>query len=223
MLRVLQEKKVTRVGGGDVVDVDIRIVGATHQNLEERVAKKQFRSDLHYRLNVFPITIPPLRERKEDIPALVHYFIAKKARELQINDRPEIMPGAMGRMTAYKWPGNVRELENIVERAMILKRNGPLTFDEIVGSQHIEKPTTVPLDETAFHSLDEMTAGHIRQALSLCNSKIYGPHGAARILKINPSTLRHRMRKLGISANRQYKTASRDQHKMQAQGFDPGI
>jgi len=203
MLRVLQEKKVTRVGGGDVVDVDIRIVAATHQNLEERVAQRQFRSDLHYRLNVFPITIPPLRERKEDIPALVHYFIAKKARELQINDRPEIMPGAMGRLTVYNWPGNVRELENIVERAMILKRNGPLTFDEIVEPQHIEEPTRIKLNDTSFQSLDEMTSSHVRQALSLCNNKIYGPRGAAHLLKINPSTLRHRMRKLGIVAKRQ--------------------
>jgi len=203
MLRVLQEKKVTRVGGGEVIDVDIRIIAATHQNLEEMVAKRRFRSDLHYRLNVFPITIPPLRERKEDIPALVHYFIAKKARELQINDRPDIMPGAMGRLNAYDWPGNVRELENIVERAMILKRKSPLTFDDVVWPQQTGKPIPVPLDQTAFQSLDDMTAWHIRQALSMCNGKIYGPHGAAHLLKINPNTLRHRMRKLGITAKRQ--------------------
>lgn len=204
MLRVLQEKKVTRVGGGDLIDVDIRIIAATHQNLEEMVAKKLFRSDLRYRLNVFPITIPPLRERREDIPALVHYFIAKKARELQIYDPPKIMPGAMGRLNVYNWPGNVRELENVVERAMILKRTGPLLFDDIVWPQPIEKPPNTEFDEASFQSLDEITSNHIRQALALCYGKVYGPHGAAHFLKINPNTLRHRMRKLGISA-KQYK------------------
>ena len=205
MLRVLQEKKVTRVGGSDLINLDIRIIAATHQNLDSMVEKKQFRSDLHYRLNVFPITIPPLRERKEDIPALVHYFIAQKARELQIHDPPKIMPGAMGRLNTYNWPGNVRELENIVERAMILKRNGLLTFDDVVWPQRSDEPPRPESPKTTIQSLDEMTADYIRNALSECNGKVYGQHGAAAVLRINPNTLRHRMRKLGIKTKRQRK------------------
>jgi transcriptional regulator with GAF, ATPase, and Fis domain len=202
MLRVLQEKKVTRIGGGDLIDVDIRIIAATHQDLEAMVLKKLFRSDLHYRLNVFPITIPPLRQRKEDIPALVHYFIAKKARELQIQNSPEIMPGAMASLNSYDWPGNVRELENIVERAMILKRNSPLSFDDIVWPQHADDAKAPELDAASFPSMDDIASDHIRNALSLCHGRIYGPYGAAGLLKINPNTLRHRMRKLGIVAKR---------------------
>ena len=122
--------------------------------------------------------------------------------KLQIHDPPKIIPGAMGRLNNYDWPGNVSELENIVERAMILKRSGPLSFDDIVWPQQNEKPANGDFTEAAFQSLDEMTSRHIHRALSLCNGKIYGHRGAANLLKVNPSTLRHRMRKLGISTKR---------------------
>lgn len=199
MLRVLQEKKIVRVGGSEPIDTDIRIIAATHQDLEEMIRKNQFRADLRYRLTVFPITIPPLRDRKEDIPGLVHYFISKKSKELQIHDPPRLLPGAMDILYQYHWPGNVRELENVVERALILKRSGPLTFDDLV---HSDKHFSTPLDGPSpalFPPLDDVMSGHIQQALRITNSKIHGPRGAATLLGINPSTLRHRMRKLGIS------------------------
>jgi transcriptional regulator with GAF, ATPase, and Fis domain len=198
MLRVLQEKQIVRVGGGDCIYTDMRVIAATHQDLGEMVATKQFRADLRYRLNVFPITIPPLRERKEDIPALVHHFIAKKSKELQIQDPPRLVPGAMEPLYAYDWPGNVRELENVIERALILKRSGPLVFDDLVRSVSAS-PAEVPVSSSSrFARLDEVMANHIRQALQVTRGKIHGPHGAAALLGINPSTLRHRMRKLGI-------------------------
>ena len=205
MLRVLQEKKVARVGAEDLIDVDIRVIAATHQNLEERVANKQFRADLRYRLNVFPITIPPLRERKEDIPALVHHFITKKTRELQIHDLPQIAHGAMHRLTAYDWPGNVRELENVVERALILNRKGPLTFDDIIRSEYDEKVANSMPENKQLFSMDEVAKSHIQQTLAMCSGRVDGPNGAAQMLKLNPSTLVHRMRKLGIVANRKKK------------------
>jgi len=198
MLRVLQEKKIVRVGGGDEIDVDIRIIAATHQNIEEMVAQKQFRADLHYRLNVFPIVIPPLRDRKEDIPGLVHHFIAKKAGELQIHEPPKVSPGAVDALYAYDWPGNVRELENVVERALILNKGGALDFNEIVWTD-TDNPRHVPeAEEDIFPSLDFVVARHIRRALKAADGKVHGPGGAAALLGINPSTLRHRMRKLGL-------------------------
>ncbi len=198
MLRVLQEKKIVRVGGGDEIDVDIRIIAATHQNLEEMVKKKLFRADLQYRLNVFPILIPPLRERKEDIPGLVHHFITKKARELQIHEPPKVSPGAVDALYAYHWPGNVRELENVVERALILNRRGPLTFNDIVWTPTDFRQSSEDIDERVFPTLDYMNARHIRDALKTAKGKVHGPGGAAALLGINPSTLRHRMRKLGL-------------------------
>lgn len=198
MLRVLQEKKVTRVGGGDTIDVDIRIIAATHQDLEDMVTQKTFRADLRYRLNVFPITIPPLRQRKADIPALVNYFIIKKSRELQIHEPPRIAPGAIRSLNDYHWPGNVRELENVVERALILNRDGPLVFEDIVWAETGKTSGESAAIVTHLPSLDEITAHHIRHALERAAGKVHGPAGAAKLLGINPSTLRHRMRKLGV-------------------------
>jgi transcriptional regulator with GAF, ATPase, and Fis domain len=202
MLRVLQEKKIVRVGGSKQIDVDIRIIAATHQNLQDMVKKKLFRADLQFRLDVFPITIPPLKDRKEDIPALINHFIEKKAKELQIPGPPKLAPGAMNRLMAYSWPGNVRELENVVERALILSQGRPLTFDDIIwaddGNGKVD--TTITKDE--FLSLDVVNARHIKLALEMTKGKIHGPNGAAELLGINPSTLRHRMRKLGVPQGR---------------------
>ena len=124
LLRVLQEKKIDRVGGTDTVDVDIRIIAATHRNLESMVSKELFREDLYFRLKVFPITIPPLRDRTIDIPALVQHFFQKKTREMKLRTVPVLARGEIRRLMAYEWPGNVRELENAVERALILNRGG---------------------------------------------------------------------------------------------------
>ena len=117
------------------IPVDIRIISATHRNLEEMIASGRFREDLWFRLNVFPIMIPPLRQRREDIPALVHHFIDRKSMELKLTERPVLAPGAIDRLMAYDWPGNVRELENMVERALIQHRGGVLSFETLLPGQ----------------------------------------------------------------------------------------
>jgi DNA-binding NtrC family response regulator len=164
----------------------------------------RFREDLWFRLNVFPIMIPPLRQRREDIPALVHHFIDRKSKELKLARRPVLAPGALERLKAYDWPGNVRELENLIERALIQGRGGMLSFEMLSA------PQVPAYRETAYEasrnqsglSLDEMNAQHIRQALETAGGKINGPGGAAQILGLHPNTLRSRMNKLGIPYGR---------------------
>jgi transcriptional regulator with GAF, ATPase, and Fis domain len=131
LLRVLQTKEIERIGGIKTISLDIRIIAATNRDLQTMVSENKFREDLWFRLNVFPIQIPPLRERKSDIPALLQYFIELKSKELKITDIPTIKKGAVDYLLQYKWPGNVRELQNIVERELILNPKGPLTFDSI--------------------------------------------------------------------------------------------
>ncbi|MGV8057351.1 MAG: sigma-54 interaction domain-containing protein [Smithellaceae bacterium] len=199
MLRVLQEKVIERVGGSKSLPVDIRIIVATHRNLDEMVSSGQFREDLLFRINVFPIIIPPLRDRKDDIPLLFSYFINKKVRQLKIPVLPELAPGVMKRFMEYDWPGNIRELENVIEREMILNRKGPLTF----SSFPLKKSTPHHLVSTSsLHmerlSLKEISIQHITRTLESTGGKIYGPDGAAVLLGINPNTLRSRMKKLKI-------------------------
>ena len=134
LLRVLQEKEIERVGGSQAIKIDIRIISATHRNLEEMVAEGVFRADLYYRLGVFPIRIPPLRERRADIPALVSHFMEKKVHEMGLRITPTLAPGAIDRLLRYDWPGNVREVANVVERALIQSNGKPLTFDECRAS-----------------------------------------------------------------------------------------
>jgi len=198
LLRVLQHREVERLGGTERIPVDIRVVAATNQDLEGMVREGRFREDLWYRLNVFPIHVPPLRDRISDIPALVHYFIERKARELKIGDTPRLAPGAMDQLRAYDWPGNVRELENLVERAMILHRGKELRFDGLrqaratASSLEWETGMDQPLD------LDAVTAAHIRRVLGMTGGKIHGPRGAGELLGVNPNTLRYRMKRVGI-------------------------
>jgi transcriptional regulator with PAS, ATPase and Fis domain len=203
MLRVLQDKNIHRVGGTGQIKVDIRIIAATHQNLHEMVKKRLFRDDLWFRLNVFPIAIPPLRNRKEDIPALVDHFVEKKSKELQMPLLPRLAPGAMAPLMAYAWPGNVRELENVIERVLILSKGRPLTFDNIVWPDDNEEHGRLIPQKDDFSSLDNAVSKHIQQALEMTKGKIHGSAGAAQLLGINPSTLRHRMRKLRIPHGRQ--------------------
>ncbi|MBN1627642.1 MAG: sigma 54-interacting transcriptional regulator [Deltaproteobacteria bacterium] len=202
MLRVLQEKEIIRVGGDSQIKVDIRIIAATHQNLEEMVRKGSFRADLRFRLNVFPVFIPPLRDRREDIPALVNHFIEKKSRELQIPGPHKLERGSMDILKAYPWPGNVRELENVIERALILNRGGLIRFEDVVwsGAKGIMEHEAIQPNE--FQKLDDVNSRHIRQALKMTNGRVHGPGGAAELLGLNPSTLRHRMKKLGIKAGK---------------------
>jgi DNA-binding NtrC family response regulator len=163
----------------------------------------QFREDLWFRLNVFPIHIPPLRQRKEDIPELAHHFIEKKSIELRLYKAPGLAPHAIDRLMSYDWPGNVRELENIVERGLIRYKTGDLDFADLMADVD---PRPSPPAQTAgtdeFIGLDELTSRHIRQALRLSSGKINGPSGAADLLKIHPNTLRKKMEKLHISYKR---------------------
>jgi transcriptional regulator with GAF, ATPase, and Fis domain len=202
MLRVLQFKEIERVGGANPVPVDIRLIAATNRNLEEMVKAKQFREDLWFRLNVFPIRIPPLRERKEDIPALVRHFVDRKSRELKFPSPPPLARGVIDRLIAYPWPGNVRELENVVERALILSRGAPLTFDDLFVGKSTDRPSIPATPQDPPLKLDDLISGHIRRVLEMTNGKVHGKGGAAELLGINPSTLRNRMNQLGIPYGR---------------------
>jgi transcriptional regulator with GAF, ATPase, and Fis domain len=202
MLRVLQYKELERVGGTHPVSVDIRLIAATNRNLEHMVKEKQFREDLWFRLNVFPIWIPSLRERREDIPALVHHFVKRKSRELKLPNSPALARGAMDRLMAYDWPGNVRELENLVERALILSQGAPLTFDDLSGRTEEGRPSVPEASANKTLNLDAVTSNHIRRILEMTNGRVHGKGGAAELLGINPSTLRYRMNQLRIPYGR---------------------
>ena len=197
LLRVLQDKEIERVGGNRTISLDIRIIAATNRNLEEMVKSGQFREDLWFRLNVFPIWIPPLRLRKSDIPALLNHFIYKKCRELKLPDIPKVGPGQVDLLMNYDWPGNVRELQNLVERALILTPKGPLTFHSLGMNE--QQGTASPTQTSEIvEKLDTVISRHIRYALSQSQGKVHGRNGAAELLGINPNTLRSRMQKLGI-------------------------
>jgi transcriptional regulator with GAF, ATPase, and Fis domain len=202
MLRVLQYKEIERVGGTNPVSVDIRLIAATNRDLEKMVKEEKFREDLWFRLNVFPIHIPSLRERKEDIPALVHHFMDRKSRELRLPVPPPLARGVIDRLVAYHWPGNVRELENVIERALILSKGAPLTFNELTGGKP-EASSFIPggTQESPLN-LDELISQHIRRVLEMTKGKVHGKGGAAELLGINPSTLRNRMNQLGIPYGR---------------------
>jgi transcriptional regulator with GAF, ATPase, and Fis domain len=197
LLRVLQNREIERVGGTATIPLDIRIIAATNQNLEDMVKTKEFREDLWFRLNVFPIYIPPLRERTADIPALLQHFISLKVKDLKLPSIPELAPGAIDFLMKYQWPGNVRELENIVERTLILNPAGPLSFEHINVSQQKEN-MDLPEQNIETENLDEAISLHIIRILNKTNGRISGPGGAADLLGVNPSTLRNRMKKLGI-------------------------
>lgn len=202
LLRVLQEKKIERVGGTDTIDVNIRIIAATHRDLPEMVKAGKFREDLYFRLKVFPIEIPPLRDRNGDIPALVQHIIQLKAREMKLGSIPAIKNGAIEKLMTYAWPGNVRELENIVERALIIRKNDVIEFPDFEIKEIRSPKTTLPLHNQDTFELDNIEAEHIRKVLKMTNGKIEGKEGAAELLKVNPATLRNRMRKLGIEFGR---------------------
>jgi transcriptional regulator with GAF, ATPase, and Fis domain len=201
LLKVLQSREIERVGGIKTIKLDIRIIAATNRNLEEMIKLGQFREDLWFRINVFPIWIPPLRERSVDIPALLQHFIRLKCKELKLPVVPPLASGAIDTIMEYRWPGNVRELENVIERALILNPKGPLTFDHLDMGK--SRKTLDPRRENrASDNLDNAMSNHILRILSKANGKVNGPDGAASLLGINPSTLRHRMKKLGIEYGR---------------------
>jgi formate hydrogenlyase transcriptional activator len=190
LLRVIQYNEFERLGSSQTIKVDVRIVATTNRNLEEEVRKGRFRQDLYYRLNVFPITVPPLRQRQEDIPILVQAFTERYARKLgkQITS---IQKETMKALQDYPWPGNIRELESIIERAVILC-SGPVLH--LADKLEISSP---PLSST-MRTLEETDRNQILKILSDTRWRIEGKDGAAAILGLHPSTLRARMHKLGI-------------------------
>lgn len=190
LLRVLQERVIERVGGNEAIDVDVRVIGATHRDLPAAVRVGSFRADLFYRLNVFPIAVPPLRDRREDIPALVEHFVRHFRDRLHAPAR-RVSQQTMDLLTAYAWPGNIRELENILERAMIVSPGEELAIDPT----WLLAPAPA---EPADGSLADTERRTILEALAACHGKIYGAAGAARRLGLKPSTLYGKMRKHGI-------------------------
>ena len=191
LLRVLQEGEFQRLGNSKTITVNARVIAATNRNLEEAIRKGEFREDLYYRLNVFPIEVPPLRERREDIPLLVKHFVKKFAAK---TGRPvkETSQKVMNRLIEYDWPGNVRELENIIERAVILSRDGRITAGEWLPQQNPEKSNTIV-------TLAENERQHILRALKATNWHVSGEKGAAKLLDMKRTTLEARMKKLGIT------------------------
>ncbi|UKN02864.1 sigma 54-interacting transcriptional regulator [Paracrocinitomix mangrovi] len=192
LLRALQEGEIEKVGGQSVRTVDVRVIAATNKNLKEEVQNGQFREDLYFRLNVFPINIPPLRERTSDIPFLLEHFVNKYATKhhKEIN---YISDDAMNFLKSYSWPGNVREFENTIERAIILSKDESLTFPDIKEDNHKKSKIGESLA-----NLDLVMKEHILKILNDVDWVIDGDNGAAEKLGLKPSTLRDRMKKLGI-------------------------
>jgi formate hydrogenlyase transcriptional activator len=229
LLRVLQEREFERLGSTHTRKVNVRLVAATNRDLEKMVANREFRSDLFYRLNVFPIRIPPLRRRKEDIPLLVSYFVQKFAEQMQ-KKIEAISPEVMNGLTAWQWPGNIRELENFIERAVILTRGKSLAAPVSEFKEAVEPTSSAgagfALDERVVrivkHTIENLEAmrpkvrkdgtvenrrEEIMRALCETHGRVGGANGAAARMGINRTTLISRMKKLGIRSNEFYRSS----------------
>lgn len=193
LLRVLQEKEIERISGSQIIKVDVRIIAATNRKLEIEVANGNFRLDLYYRLNVFPVELPPLRERKEDIEELAKHFLEKFSKAARKNIK-DFSPKVVQQLMSYNWPGNIRELEHLIERTTLLNSGNQIT--------EIELPQNTGLDpipqQGDLLSLKEMERNHILQVINTCGGRIYGSDGAAAILQISTTTLYAKLKKLGI-------------------------
>jgi PAS domain S-box-containing protein len=201
LLRVLQEGRFERVGEARTRQVDVRVIAATNRDLGAAVRQKQFREDLYFRLNVFPIECVPLRQRTDDIPLLAHHFLKAAAHKLKIGD-PRLTEGDMRRLVQYAWPGNVRELQNVVEHAAILARNGRIRIDLPSGGLMRaagRADTAVLLTDDQRRDRDR---ANIVAALEACGGKVFGPDGAAELLNVRPTTLASRIKVLGIEVKR---------------------
>jgi formate hydrogenlyase transcriptional activator len=203
---VLQEREFEPVGSNRSIRVDVRIICATNRNLQDSIKEGTFRSDLYYRLNVFPLEVPPLRERRDDVPQLAMFFLSRYARNLG-RKIDGISATAKERLINYSWPGNIRELQNIIERALILC-NGPILELESDLS-NVSAAFVIPVvpetvatpalaDESQLKTLQEVEREHIIAVLTQTHGVIEGAGGAAKTLGLHPNTLRHRMEKLGI-------------------------
>jgi formate hydrogenlyase transcriptional activator len=195
LLRVLQEREFERIGGSGPIRVDVRVLAATNRDLLKAVREKSFREDLYYRLSVFPVQLPPLRDRQEDIPPLVLFLVNNFA--MRIGKRIDgVDKETMHRLLSYSWPGNVRELENVIERAVILANGSTLQIDP-----DILAPGPPLADALPEGTMQGVERDHISNVLRQTRGVIDGPHGAAKILNLHPNTLRSRMKKLGIGRN----------------------
>jgi len=204
LLRVLQEREFERLGSSRTLRTDARLIAATNRDLEAMVAEQKFRSDLFFRLNVFPVHVPPLRERQGDIPLLVRHFTQQFSRRMK-KVMETIPSAAMGAMSRYHWPGNIRELQNVIERAVIVS-SGPVLSVDVSDLKFpkagppAEKPASSKSPNGALHDvLEETERQQILQTLKQCNWVVAGPNGAAARLGMNRSTLQVRIHKLGIS------------------------
>jgi transcriptional regulator with GAF, ATPase, and Fis domain len=197
LLRVLQEQEFERLGGVRPINVDVRMVAATNRDLDVEVAEGRFRADLYYRLNVFPIRVPPLRERIDDIPLLVRFFLDHFQRKLAKPLRG-VTPSSMRRLMEYPWPGNIRELQNVIERSAVIATGTIIDVSAALGATDRPAPDAIPVTDERIVTLDEHERQQIRRALAEAAGKIHGPGGAADLLGINASTLRSRMEKHGI-------------------------
>jgi transcriptional regulator with GAF, ATPase, and Fis domain len=224
LLRVLQERELERVGGANPIKVDVRVITATNRDLAKSIRDGKFREDLYYRLNVFPIALPPLRDREGDVPLLVHFLVARFAARVGVRIE-SVEKTTLERLARYAWPGNIRELENVLERAVILSNGPTLEIDPEVfasatptpsaksGNSKNQEPNSKTATEVGssnlalgasaparpLESLESTMRTHILAALEQSGWVIDGPRGAAKILGLNPNTLRSRMKKLGIA------------------------
>jgi transcriptional regulator with GAF, ATPase, and Fis domain len=203
LLRVVQDGEVVRVGGERPVRVTVRIVAATHRDLPALVEARTFREDLYYRLSVFPIVIPPLRDRPGDIRAFADYFAAQAANRFGVRAVP-VSDDDVRLLTEYRWPGNVREMAAVMDRAVLIGQGASLNVAAALGGAAAsgdatqERAGEVPARPAVIEPLDVVMKRHIERALRETRGRVEGPHGAARLLRINPHTLRARMRKLEI-------------------------
>jgi len=200
LLRVLQEGEFERVGGSNTIKVSVRVIAATNRKLLDEVSAGRFRQDLFYRLNVYPITIPPLRQRREDIALLVSHY-AREIGERLGKSIQEVPAQVMYEFAGYNWPGNVRELQNVIERAVIISPDGVLRLPEplVQATTEPARETAVSTESITVSSLNDAEREHILRALEATGWRINGPNGAAAMLKLHPSTLRFRMKKLGLT------------------------
>jgi DNA-binding NtrC family response regulator len=200
LLRLLQDRQIQRVGGGQTLAVDVRVIAATHRDLDQAVKAGTFREDLYYRLKVFPVQLPALRERPEDIPLLAEHFLGQM--QPQRSQPPRLSPEGLQALQGHAWPGNVRELEHLLQRAAILARGGEI-LPEHLG---LEPPApALPPAPFQILPLAEHERRYLAQVLAHTHGVIHGPKGAARLLGIKPTTLRSRLLKLGLMQTRSHR------------------
>jgi transcriptional regulator with GAF, ATPase, and Fis domain len=197
----LQDQEFERLGSSTTRTVDARVIAATNRDLDHLIEQGDFRADLYYRLGVFPIRAPALRERRGDIPLLVWFFISELQHRLGRNF-DEVSAKAMAILSAYDWPGNVRELKNIIERAMILSSGSVLQLGDWFSREHEVKVISFRPDDGAVETIEEVERAHIEKVLATCDWKIRGKDGAAEHLGLKRTTLQSRMKKLGIERPR---------------------